>query len=315
MRPGRNVREWSDNAAGDRVPITPPDLPDRWRSPGDVVWKDPDVAAHRRVRWRRVALAVLAVLLVLALLIGTQFDLAAIHYRGGVDALAAHSYSRAAGEFAAARVLGFPYRDARSLEEQARRGAAAEGALREQGVALRAAVVAQLETAGARLAAGDVDGVLSALRTIDQDELRATLTSSETVRESADALAVDLDAASRRALGHAEWGRAGRLAAALLALEPSSKQAVALRARAQTGEDLSVKLGEARDAARHGKWREALRIALAVLARQKGFPGAAAVVADARAALAPEPAPVATQPAQPATGGSATTAAPRPPPP
>ena len=312
------MREWSDNAAGDRVSIKPPDLPDHWRSPGDVVWEDPDVAAHRRVRWRRVALAVLAVLLVLALLVGTQFDLAAIHYRGGTDALEAHSYSRAAREFAAARVLGFSYRDARSLEEQARHGAAAEGALREQAVALRAAVVAQLEKAGARLAAGDAHGVLSALRAIEQDDLRATLTTSETVQQSADALAVDLDAASRRALGNAQWSRAGRFAAAFLALEPSSKQAVALRSRARTGEDLSVKLGEATDAARHGKWRAALRIALAVLARQKGFPGAAAVVADARDALAPEPAPVATQPvqpAQPATGGSATTAAPQPPPP
>jgi len=65
-------------------------------------------------------------------------------------------------------------------------------------------------------------------------------------------------------------------------------------------------------------------MALAVVAIQKDFTGAAAVVADARDALAPKPKPAATQPAPAATtaapppqaaGGSATPAAPQPPPP
>jgi len=131
-------------------------------------------------------------------------------------------------------------------------------------------------------------------------------------------LAEDLAAASRRALGNAAWVRAGRFAAALLVLEPSSELAVALGARARTGEDLSAKLGKAKHAARRGEWRAALRLALAVLAVQKGFPGAAAVVADARDALAPKPKPAAATPATAATqpaGGSTTTPPPQPPPP
>src|SRR5450759_2345354 len=68
-----------------------------------------------------------------------------------------------------------------------------------------------------------------------------------------------------KARRNAAWGRAGRFAAALLVLEPSSELAVALGARARTGEDLSAKLGKAKDAARRGKWRAALRIALAAV--------------------------------------------------
>ncbi len=107
-------------------------------------------------------------------------------------------------------------------------------------------------------------------------------------------------------------------------LEPSSELAVALKARARTGAELRTKLGEAKDAAQRGQWRAALRLALAVIAVQKDFPGAAAVVADARDALAPKPKPVATQPTPAATaaapapqagGGSATTTPPQPPPP
>jgi cell division septation protein DedD len=315
------VDESPQRASRENASIESPDLPDRWRGPGHAVWRDPDLAAFRRARARRVALVVLAVVFVVALVIGMQFDLAAVRYGSGVEALKIHSYSRAAREFAAARVFGFPYRDARALEEQASRAAVGDVALRGQSEALRVAIVARLQKAGARLAAGDAGGVLKTLQGIDQNDLQATLTSSETVRESADALALDLGAASRKALGNAAWGRAGHFAAALLLLEPSSKRAAALRAHARTGEDLSAELGQAKDAARRGKWRAALRLALAVLARQKGFPGAAAVVADARHALAPKPAPVAAQPAQPAppaqpaTGGSTTPVAPQPPPP
>ena len=262
----------------------------------------------------RVTLIVLGVVLAFALVIGALFDLAATHYEGGVYALKVHWYAWAANEFSAARVLVFPYRDAQSLEDQARRAFVNEEASRGQAAARRAAVVAKLEKAGARLEAGDAHGVLAALLAINGDDLRATLDGSEKVRESANALAVDLTAAARRALGKAAWGRAERFAAALLVLEPSSERAVALGARARTGENLEARLGKAKAAARRGKWREALRLARGVLAVQKDFPGAAAVVADARDALAPEPEPAATQPAQ-ATGGSPPTTAPEPPPP
>lgn len=118
--------------------------------------------------------------------------------------------------------------------------------------------------------------------------------------------------------------RAGRLAAALLVLEPSSKLPVTFRAPARTGQELSAKLGKAKETARHGRWREARRPALSVLAVQKDFPGAATVVADARIAFAPKPkaaaarptsaAPVAASSAQ-TTSRSAASQPPQPPPP
>jgi hypothetical protein len=263
---------------------------------------------------------------VVALVIGGLFWIAATHYARGVEALEAHSYSTAVSEFSVARVLVFPYRDARSLEEQARRALQAEDARYEQAEARRAAVVAQLEKAGALLEADDADGVRTTLQTINGVELRAALNRSDAARESADALALDLAAAARKALGNAAWGRAASFAAALFVLEPSSELAVALNARARTGVELRTKLGAAKDAAQHGQWRAALRLALAVIAVQKDFPGAAAVVADARDALAPKPKPkpVATQPTPAATtaapppqagGGSATPNPPQPPPP
>jgi len=301
------------NTSAQSAAIEPPDLPDGWRSAELADWKDPYLAPRRRARAVRAALVVLLV----ALVIGVLLWIAATHYARGVEALKVHSYSTAVSEFAVARVLVFPYRDARSLEEQARRALLAEYARLDQAEARDAAVVAQLESARARLEAGDADAVLATLQVIDADGLQAARDGHDTVRESADALAEDIAAASRRALKKAAWGRAGRFAAALLVLEPSSELAVALAARARTGEDLSTKLGKARDAARRGEWGAALRLALSVLAMQKDFPGAAAVVADARDALAPKPKPAATTAASPtqAGGGSTTTAPPQPPPP
>ncbi|MCX6374024.1 MAG: hypothetical protein NTX16_13300 [Actinobacteria bacterium] len=308
------------NAVAHNEVIEPPDLPDGWRSAELVDWKDPYLAASRRARAVRTALVVIVV----ALVIGVFLWIAATHYARGVEALEAHSYSTAVSEFSVARVFVFPYRDARSLEEQARRALQAEDARYEQVEARRAAVVAQLQIAGARLEADDADGVRTTLQAINGDELRAALNTTDAARESADALALDLAAAARKSLGNAAWGRAASFAAALFVLEPSSELAVALKARARTGVELRAKLGEAKDAAQRGKWRAALRLALAVIAVQKNFPGAAAVVADARDALAPKPKPVASRPPAAATtaasppqtgGGSATTKPPQPPPP
>ena len=308
------------NTATQNDAMEPPDLPDGWRSAELVDWKDPYLTASRRARAVRVAVVVIVV----ALVIGVLLWIAATHYARGVAALEDHAYSTAVSEFSVARVLVFPYRDSRSLEAQARRALQAEDARYEQAETRRAAAVALLEKAGARLEAGDPDGVRSALQAIDVNDFQAALNRSDSVREAADALALDLAAAVRRALGNAAWGRAGKYAAALLVLEPSSDLAVALGARARTGAELSAKLGAAKDAAQRGEWRTALRIALAVIAVQKDFPGAPAVAADARHALAPKPKPTATQPAPAATtaatppqagGGSGTTKPPQPPPP
>jgi hypothetical protein len=312
-----SLHSWAEQGASPE----PPELPDGWRSADAADWEDPYLAARKRMRVVRVALVVLVV----ALVIGGFVWIAASHYARGVKALKAHSYATAVSEFSVARVfIIFPYRDARSLEEQARRAFVAEEARYRQVEARRAAVVARLEIAGARLGAGDADGVLATLQAIDAVDLQAALDRDATVRESVGALAKNLAAASRRALHNAAWGRAGRFAAALLVLEPSSELAVTLGARARTGEALSAKLGKAKDAARRGRWQEARRLALAVLAIRKDFPGAAAVVSDARRALAPRPKPAKTQPASAVTtvasptqpsGGSAPATPPQPPPP
>jgi len=266
--------------------VEPPDLPEGWRSAELLVWEDPYLAARKRRRAVQVMLAVL----VLAFVIGVLLGNAATHYARGVAALKAHSYAAAIPEFSVARVLVFPYRDSRSLADQAQRALLAEDALWQQSQARQAAVVARLEKARLRLNARDAAGVLTTLQAIRTVDLQTALDENPAVRGSVHALAEDLTAASRRALGNAAWVRAGGFAAALRVLEPSSELAATLRARAQTGKDLRAKLGRARDAARHGRWRAALRLALAVLAAKKGFPGAAAVVADARHALAPKPA-------------------------
>jgi hypothetical protein len=310
------------NTTAQSASAGPPDLPDGWRSAEFADWKDPYLVASKRARVVRVTLVVLFATLVM----GGLLWIAATHYARGVEALKIHSYSTAISEFSVARVLVFPYRDARSLEAQARRALMAEDARYQRVGARRTAVVAQLEKARARLEANDADGVLATLQAINRDDLQATLNGSETARESANALALNVATALRKALDNAAWGRAERFAAAVLVLQPSSEVARALGARARTGEELSAKLGRAKDAARRGKWHEALRLALAVLAVRKAFPGAAAVVADARHALAPkpkpkraakQPAPAATSAASPtpATGGSTTPPAPQPPPP
>jgi len=282
-------------------------------------WADPYPAAGRR----RLALRIAVGVLLVAGVIGALVWVAAGHYARGVDALDDRAYSRAAAEFSAATVLVFPYRDARTLEDQARQALQAEFAAREAQEEAVNAVVAQLRGAGARLEADDAAGVLAALEAIPADELRSALVASDEGRQAVAALTDDLAAAATAALRKAEWTRAGRFAAALLVLEPSSASASTLAERAQTGQRLSAKLEEARAAARAGRWREALRLALAVLSERKEFPGAATLVADARIALKPKPkppptsAPVATAapPAPaPATGGSTSTPAQPPPP-
>ena len=293
------------------------ELPAGWQQAERDEWVDPYPAGARR----RLALRIAVGLLLVAGVIGTLVWVAAGHYARGVDALSDGAYSRAAAELSAATVLVFPYRDARALEQQARQGLQAEIAAREAQEEAVSAVVAQLRGAGARLEADDAAGVLAALAAIPADELRSALVASDEGRQAVAALTDDLAAAATAALRKTEWTRAERFAAALLVLKPSSTSASALEGRALTGEKLSGKLAKARDAARAGRWRAALKMALAVTAVQKGFPGAASLIADARTALKPKPKPTPTPvqttapPPAPVTGGSTTPTPPQPPPP
>ncbi len=256
--------------------------------------------------------------------LGVLLWVAASHYSRGVEALNAGAYSRAMGEFSSATVLVFPYRDARALEEQARRGLEAETVASEAAASRVSAVVAGLGEAGALLTAGKASGVLAALEAIPAGDLRTTVAADDAARASATALKDDLAVAATAALRKLEWGRAGRLAAALLVLDPANEQASAFATKAVTGEKLSAKLAEAQAAARTGRWRTALRLGLAVVAVRKDFPGAAALVADARQALKPKPKPTPVQvaaptPAAPApapvSGGSTTVTPAQPAPP
>ena len=307
--------------AKEPTPVEPLEPSGSWEGAELEAWRDPRLAARRRSLFLKASFVVL----ILASLIGLSLWTAAAHYARGVRALEVHSYTWAVTEFAAARFLAFPYRDARSLEEQARQALAAEEALRNRTDARQAGVVTQLEKASSQLEADDADGVLATLLAIKAADLQAALRGGGAARRPADMLATDLTLASRGALSHRAWRRAGSYAAALLILEPSSERAARLGARAQKGQDLSAMLGRAKDAARHGRWRTALRLGLAVLAAEKGFPGAAAVVADARHALAPKPKPAKTQtaaattpanpPTQPVTRPTTPTAPPPPAPP
>ena len=307
-------------AAQGTTPVQVPDLPEGWRSAEQEAWSDDSSASGRR---RSLVLRVAVLIVLVTGLLGALVWVADGHYARGVDAFNDHAYARAISELSAARLLVFPYRDARTMKERAEAALQAETAAHEAQKRRFAAVVAGLGEAGDRLDDGEAAAVLAALTAIKADDLRATLLASEAARKSARGLADDLVAASEAALRQAGWERAGRFAAALLLLEPSSQQATALAARAGQGERLSAKLVEARDAARRGQWRAALRLALAVVAVRKEFPGAAALIADARHALAPKPKPkpavrttTPTAPA-PATGGTTTppVTPPQPPPP
>ena len=304
------------------VPVveSPPQLPEGWHDSERDAWVDPALRSRRWWLATRVGVVVVLVAGVLGILVWV----AAGHYARGVDALRQQAYSRAIGELSEAKLLVFPYRDASALEEQARRGLEREAAARSAADASLTAVTRQLDRASRRLNASDAAGVLAAVQAITPADLRAALSDAGAAADTVAVLTADLAAASEEALQEAQWTKAGRYAAALLVLEPQNQEAGVLADRARTGEQLRAKLEKAKSAAKAGRWREALRLALAVTAVRKDFPGAAAVIADARRALAPKPKPKPTPtptpaaapapPAAPATGGGTSTP-PQPPPP
>lgn len=267
-----------------------PALPHGWRYSDEVETGDAYVVGRHR---RRLALFIvvgvaIAVAIALLLVLNAQR-----HYSQGVVALEEGRYSDAVGEFSSADLLVIPYRDAAVLADEARGEILEETAGRQQAQARVDDVTGALTSAEAALQAGSGAGVVTALRAVSAGDLKAVLREDSGARQTADALAKDLTTEGRKALGRLEWGRAGRYAAALLLLDPSSVVAGEITTKAAAGEKLSAKLAAAKAAARDGQWRNALRLALAVQAAHKGFPGAASLVADAREALKPKPKPTA----------------------
>ena len=294
-----------------------PELPVGWHYADDVVLDDSRASRGRRRLW---LLAVVAVA-VAACVVGLLVFNAAGHYSRGVAALQEKSYEQAAAEFSAARLLVFPYRDAHVREEQAQLALTVQMAEADEAQVRVERVSGALDEAAAALGARDSGGVLAALEAVRPGDLRAGLRDSIEARQAAAALGEDLTAAARLALQQPEVGPRRPVRRGAPGSRPIGARGAALADKATTGRQLSVRLGAARDAAQRGQWREALRLALAVTAAQQGFPGAAALVADARQALTPKPSPTpAATPAAPAapaasTGGSSSGSTSQPPPP
>ena len=301
------------DASSDTTSPAPP-LPEG-RHYTEELRRDDVFAAFRR---SKLTLPVFVAVLVVVSVIGLVVLNAAMHYSRGVAALNDQSYAAAAAEFSAAKLLIFRYRDAEVLADRARRDLAAQTAAQANAQARVDLVSGALDDAAGRLIAGDAPGVLAALRSLHPGDVRAAFRASADARATAGTLTLGLTTAAKEALRELKWGRAGRYAAALLVLDPSAQEAAGLAGKARTGAELSARLAKAEDAARHGRWRTALRLALAVTAVREGFPGAAAVIAHARAALAPKPKPVSKKAATAAPAPAATpapTSAPQPPPP
>ena len=293
-----------------------PELPAGWHYTEDLAWDDAQ-AAHRV---RRLVIGVAVAVVVAAALAGLVIWNASAHYSRGVAALKSGSYAAAASEFSAAKLIVLPYRDSKALADQARAELTAAIGVGQQQAAREAAVSGALEQAATALDAGDASAVVAALAPLSASDLKTVLKDSGQVRTAARRLEDRLTFAARTALGRSEWGPAQRYAAAVLVLDPLAQTATALGAKARTGEALTAKLAKARDAAGHGRWRTALRLALAVTAARKAFPGAAALVAEARKALAPKPSPKATATATvtttpPTTTGGTSSGSPSQPPP
>lgn len=271
---------------------------------------------ERRARRRRIVSAVSVAGALLVAVSAAVLWNANAHYARGRDMLADGRYATAVDEFAAARFFSLPYRDAAALEASAQRSLSAALTEARADRRLRATVTRLLEKAEEGLAQGNAAGVVAAVaaarRVVPDGPLPLAVGSEDLTTRLVRLL--HSEASGDLAAGH--WNRATQLATANLAVLPSDGDAADLLAAARTGAALQARLDKARSAAAAGRWRIALRLAQAVLAARKGFPGAAAVVAEARIALAPKPAPrptAASAPAASSSSAGATAAAPPPP--
>jgi hypothetical protein len=271
---------------------------------------------ERRARRRRLVVSACVACALLAAVLAAVLWNANAHYSRGRDALARGQYAAAVEEFAAARFFVLPYRDAAALGAKARRSVATATATATSERLRRATVTRLLMKADERLTQGKVAGVVAAI----DDARRAVPNGPLPLAAGSAGLTTQLERhlhdVAERDLANGRWRLAVDLATAWLALRPADADATGLLAAARSGAVLQAKLAMARAAADAGRWRRARRLALAVLKAHKGFPGAAAVVAEARVALAPKPAlkPAATTAPTPSSNQSpATPAAPPPP--
>jgi hypothetical protein len=261
------------------------------------------------------------VVVLVGLLAAWSVRSAAGHYEHGLEALADERYSAAIQEFNAARIIVFPYRDAKALAAEA--AAALNLSMRRESL-----LETRIENAVrdyvtlADMSLQESDGAERAERALaDARDLvpRGQLSADPFTLVLLQALSRRLDDLCRQALADGNWDMAGAYAGALLAITPRDAPGERLARRARLGERLQDRLGDARAAADRGEWRRALRLARAVLDEWPGFPGAASLVGDAKRALAPKPAPAPSPSEGPAAPAPQTTptapTTPTPPPP
>jgi len=271
---------------------------------------------RRARRLKIIVVASVACAVLVAVFSGVLWN-ANAHYERGRNALVRGQYYTAVDEFAGAYFFTFPYRDAAALGATAERSLALATAAAASDRRRRDTVTQLLQKADERLSQGNAAGVVEAIDAARRVVPDGPLPLAAEATGLSTQLALRIDAVAASDLAAARWNSAERLAMAWLALWPGTADATELLAAARSGAALQAKLARARAAAAAGHWRLARRLALAVLAARKDFPGAAAVVSEARAALAPKPAPApaaATSP-PPSSGSSVGTPPAAPPPP
>lgn len=259
------------------------ELPPGWRAADDRPDVDMWALARRRRRLAIIA-AVIGVLLLEA--VGVIVWNAQSHYGRGQAALATGADALAAEEFSQATLLGLPYRDADTLEAQARASLTSDIEEREAQAARFEAVLTRLDRAAKALVSGDAERVLTASRAAGKAGLTDLAADSPQVAEATRDLVTDVAVAAREALADARWADAGRLAAAAILLDGAKEEWTTLTRRAEQGAELAAVVGKARAAADRRSWRTALQLAEQVLAERGDFPGAVQVAERARAALA-----------------------------
>ena len=289
------------------------ELGQQYRVAGEDAVDEPpswdELKRRRRARVRLIAGVV--VLVVLAAGVAAMVANASAHYGRGQAAMDERHFGTAVEEFSAARILTIPYRDAATLADEAPQQLELAAARADVERQQRAAIARLLREAADGLDSGDSAAVLAALREARILVPDGALATTAGQIDIATDLETSLWGAGKSALNGGRWKEAGLYATALLTLDPSAMQGSKLSSRVKTAVDLQDELDKARAAAGRGSWREALRRARGVLREWPGFPGAAAVVAQARKALAPKPKP----PSAPATQAPAPIATVAPPPP
>ena len=301
----------SDTPADDVVESAAPDQIDLWWErpavePAEDIWQ---LRERRRKRMVTAAVAA-AVVFVLVLAIGGEVWMANVHYERGKKAFALGAYDWAVSEFSAARILVFPYRDAAGEERAARAALVRQTSIDKANDKIRAQVLATYREAGRRLAADDAAGVRVALQSARAQLSTSALGDDPDVQEVVSDLQTTVRRSATWALEAQRWRQAASYASLALLLDPTDHEANDIARKAAVGMALQARLATALAASRAHEWTRTLTLALAVLHAQPGFPGAANLVAEARAALRPRPATTrASNPAAAATAGGGAAAA------